>query len=348
MKLIKIIFGNSFPIKVLTLLTLTISTAYAVPSVPPGMPNGGCWADPMNNLSISLDASLFSSNLAGATATVPFITQPNHYPGWCYSTVGARSASYFAVDKGINVPGKYSGYNKLTEDVDFRIGIVFAANGVDGEYSPPFSDYNFGSLKGPTGWGVTKLEDAFVGNNGKVYFKLRRKLIGGAFHIPAGLELASLYRYVYAGDRPTIPIYRLITQQAIIPVPVECSINEGKTMDINFGLIDSSVLTTSALSSPYQDNRQLKYKCNTTLSQNIKVNLIAESASFGDAIRTSNPRIGVVMLYNNKPVKPNDGFQTTLYNGSGSDYVKFAVVGNGSKPAAGDFNGSAVLIIGQL
>lgn len=339
-------FGNKFPIKVLTLLMLVCSTAYAVPSRPQGMPDGGCWADPMNNLLITINSSLFSSNKEGASATVTFITQPNFYPGWCYSEMGAKSASFFAADRAINEPGKFWSYYKLTDDVDFRIGINFS--GTSGEFSPPFSDRNFGAVMGPTGNGVTKLDEAYVGNNGNIYFKLRRTLIGGAFAIPGGIEMASLYRYTYAGGRSTIPIYRLITQQTIIPVPVECSINEGKTMDIDFGLIDSSMLTVSALSSRYQDNRQLQYKCNTTLSQNIKVNLVAESAPFGNAIKTSNPDIGIVMLYNNQPVKPNEGFQTVLVNGLGSDNVSFAVVGNGSKPAAGDFNGSAVLIIGQL
>ncbi|MBM7345418.1 fimbrial protein [Pantoea coffeiphila] len=344
MKIIKDISANRLPIKVLAFVMLASSTAYAVPSRPAGMPDGGCWADPMNNLMIALSASSFSTNQEGETATISYTTQPEEYPGWCYSESGATSATYFASDIGINTPGKFPGYNKLTDDVDFRITIDFS--GV--EISSPFVDKGITALIGPTGDGVTMLQRATKGNRGKIDFKLRRTLIGGAFFVPGGMELANLYRYVYYGSRSTIPVYRLITQQTIIPVPVECSINEGKTIDIDFGLIESSMLTTSALSSRYQDDRQLQYKCNTTLTQNIQVNLVADSAPFGNAIKTSNPDIGIVMLYNNQPVTPNNGFQTMLVNGMGSDNVSFAVVGSGKKPAPGDFNGSAVLIIGQL
>lgn len=349
MNRLKRIVGKKRLIKALGMLVLmqTSLTAHAVPSLPAGMPNGGCWADPMNNLIIKLGASVFTSNQEGAEAIIGFNTQPVNYRGWCYSTSGQKWASVFTSELGLYMPGKFSGYYALSDDVDVRIGInVF---GTGDERFPPFSDLELSfATAGPDGNGITPLSAAVVGNNGKVYFKLRRTLIGGAFYVPGGVELARLYRYVYKGSQPNIPIYRLITAQTIIPVPAECRINEGKAIDVNFGLIESSVLTTSAQSSPYKESRQLQYKCNSTLSQNIKINLVAEPASFGNAIKTTNPDIGVVMLYNNIPVNPYQSFQTRLDNGMGSDNVSFAVIGNGRKPATGAFTGSAVLIISPL
>lgn len=349
MNRLKRIVGKNRLIKILTLLMLvqTSATVCAAPGRPAGMPDGGCWADPMNNLIIKLGSSMFTSNQEGAEAVVGFATDPVNYPGWCYSESGQKSASVFSTELGMSFPGKYSGYYKLTDDVDFRIGINFFLTA--DERFPPFRDEQINSAgAGPLGNGVNPLSAASVGNNGKVYFKLRRTLIGGAFFIPGGMELARLYRYVFKGAQPSIPIYRLITAQTIIPIPAECRINEGKAIDVDFGLIESSALTTTVQSSPYKENRQLQYKCNSSLSQNIKINLVGEPAPFGDAIKTSNPDIGVVMLYNDMAVKPYQSFQSRLDNGMGSDNVSFAVIGNGRKPATGAFTGSAVLIISPL
>lgn len=346
MNIIKSSSNNRFSGKLFTLLMLASSTVCAVPSRPAGMPNGGCWADPMNDFSVVLTLDSFSSNKEGERAGSSFVTMPEYYPGWCYSESGANSASWFTGTLGINTPGKTAGYYKLSDDVDFHISVWFQGTGT---ISPPFYDKDFGATMGPTGNGVTALQLAAVGNRGSIDFKLRRTLIGGAFFIPGGTELFRLYRYVIPGyNRPTIPVYRLITQQVVVPVPVECRINNGKTIDVNFKLIQSSALTTSALSSSYQEKRQLDYKCNTGLTQDINVTLVADSAPFGEAIKTSNPDIGVVMLYNDRAVKPDNSFRTKIVNGAGSDNVTFAVIGSGNKPAAGNFTGSAVLIISSL
>lgn len=300
--------GDKIAVKIFMFLMLVSSTVYAVPSLPPGMPNGACWADPMNDLEISLGASSFSSNQQGATATVSFMTQPDIYAGWCYSLVGSLVADHYSAATGVTTLGASAGYYKLSEDVDFKIAINLW--GID--VTVPFWDSVHTSNAGPGGIGVSALQNASIGNNGRVYFKLRRALIGGAFFIPSGIELGRLYRYVYTGQYPTIPIYRLITRLTIVPIPVECRINQGKTIDIDFGLIESRRLTTSALSSLYQEQRSLQYKCNTTLNQDIQVILVADSTSFSDAIKTSNPDIGIVMLYKDQVVKPVNGFKTHL------------------------------------
>ncbi|MEI2606929.1 fimbrial protein [Erwinia aphidicola] len=156
-----------------------------------------------------------------------------------------------------------------------------------------------------------------------------------------------MYRYVYF-PAPQ-PIYRLYSEQFVVPVPVECRINNGTLIDVPFGNVDSSLLTDSASTSPYHVERALSYKCNTSLSQDIKVMLAADPAGFSDAVKTSNRDIGVVMLYKNQPVPPNGSYATTLVNGTGSDAVSFSVVkSSGTTPATGPFSGSATLIISNL
>lgn len=338
---------ETLPVKTFSFLMLVSSAVYAVPDRPPGMPGGGCWADPMNNLIVVLSSSSFYSNQEGTVATMNFMTQPSTYPGWCYSEdADFKAARYFGLESGLVIPGKTEKYYQMSDDVDVRVGVNFS----DGyaEAYPPMWDRYYPATAGATRPGVSELVGARVGNSGSVTFKLRRTLIGGAFFVPGGLELARMYRYVYAGKHPTIPLYRLITQQTLIPVPVVCGINGGKTIDIDFGLIDSDRLTQSALSSPYHEQQHLQYKCNTSLTQDMRVDLVAEPAAFSDAIKTTNPDVGVVMLYNNVPVKPYGSFKTKVVNGMGSDDVSFAIVGNGKKPATGDFTGSAVLIIASL
>ncbi|MCP2231014.1 MULTISPECIES: fimbrial protein [Erwinia] len=156
-----------------------------------------------------------------------------------------------------------------------------------------------------------------------------------------------MYRYIYF-PAPE-PIYRLYTEEFVVPVPVECRINNGTLINVPFGNVDSSLLTSSASTSPYHVERALSYKCNTSLSQDIKVVLAAAPAGFSDAVKTSNKDIGVVMLYKNQPVPPNGSYTTTLVNGTGSDAVSFNVVKRGgTSPATGPFTGSGTLIVSSL
>ncbi|QUG73942.1 fimbrial protein [Erwinia sp. E602] len=327
-------------------MALSANAAEAVPARPPGMPDGGCWADPMNILSITLGTASFTSNQPGSTGSVAFHTIPENYPGWCYSEHGENGAHYFKSEVSSPPSNLSSEYYRLNEDIDYNIKIdLYNTKNI----SSPFTDiYDSSAKAGPGANGVTALGRALVGNAGTVNFRLRRTILGGALFFPGGIELANLYRYVYKGSPATIPIYRLVTQQTVIPVPVECRINGGQTILVPFGNIDSSLVSTSAAGSVYRAERALTYKCNTTLTQDIKVSLAAEPAGFSDAIKTSNPDIGVVMQYQNLTVTPNDGFKTRLVNGQGSDSVTFAVVGSGKTPATGPFTGSATLIITNL
>ena len=80
----------------LLLSWLLFMPSFAAVTLPPGMPDGGCWAEPMNDLSVSLSSASFTSNTMGSVATVSFNTSPAHYPGWYYSLRGKQQASIFS------------------------------------------------------------------------------------------------------------------------------------------------------------------------------------------------------------------------------------------------------------
>ena len=150
---------------ILAALLLFAPAASAVPELPPGMPDGGCWADPMNNLSITLSSASFSSNAAGATATVAFRTLPEEYPGWCYSLSGLQSASYFST--AINAPKStnFANFYILSDDVDYQISLNSFTDII------PFINVE-GSLAnaGPIYNGISRLTGGTKGNSGKIYF----------------------------------------------------------------------------------------------------------------------------------------------------------------------------------
>lgn len=326
-------------------LLLAAAAACAKPVLPPGMPDGGCWADPMNKLKIKVGTATFSANTEGSTGEVWFQTTPLYYQGWCYSQrSGTRSASYFTSEVKNPQSEKQSGYFKLSDDIDYRLKFD------DFSTAAPFEKhYNAEANSGPRDIAITPLNAAQVGNAGTITFRLRRTIIGGAFSYPGGIELANLYRYVIPSMQSTVPMMELITEQTVVPIPVECRINNGQTISVAFGNVDSTLVTASPASSPYRADRALTYKCNTALTQDINVSLAAEPAGFGDAIKTSNPDLGVVMQYHSQTVKPNGAFKTRLIDGQGSDNVSFALVGSGAKkPVTGPFSGSATLIITNL
>ncbi len=311
------------------------------------MPDGGCWADPMNKLKVKVGTATFSANTEGSTGKVWFQTTQSYYPGWCYSqSSGPDLAEYFSSKVKNPQSEKQSGYFKLSDDIDYRLTFD------DFTTAAPFEKYYVQRSIAPVLATVIlpRLDNcAEVGNGGTITFRLRRTIIGGAFSYPGGIELANLYRYVFPSMPSTVPMMELITEQTLVPIPVECRINNGQTISVAFGNVDSTLVTASPASSPYKADRSLTYKCNTALTQDINVSLAAEPAGFGDAIKTSNPDLGVVMQYHSQTVKPNGAFKTRLIDGQGSDNVSFALVGSGAKkPVTGPFSGSATLIITNL
>ncbi|MEN5017269.1 fimbrial protein [Erwinia sp. Eh17-17] len=329
----------------LVVLTLTIMASSVFQAQ--GYVDGACWADPMNNLVIKPSLSLFPSNKAGATGKINFSTNPAIYSGLCYSlTPGIRSAPFFRSDVNL-MPSSEKNWFILNNEVEYQINISFP------NYSPtsPFKNlYLSSATAGANGVGISQIVNAWYGNSGFITFRLRRDVIGGGFIIPGGVELANLFRYASANKWANTPIYRLITETAIMPIPVVCGINGGRLITVQFDTIDAALVTTRPETTPYKKNIALNYSCNTTVTQDIKINLISDKATFSaDAIKTTNADIGVVMQHNGVTVPPMGSFASRLVNNVGNDNVTFSVI---TRPTGvkqtGPFTGNAVLLITSL
>lgn len=317
------------------------------PTLPPGTPDGTCWSDPLYDISIKLSASQFMSTKAGTVASVPFKTG-NGYSMWCFGWGSATSASYFTSTVSAPPSNLNPGWLTLTDQIDFKVIPDLSSE----KKSAPFTDiYIPYATVGPAGGGVISVTPASVGEEGNIEFKLRKDIIGGAIYIPGGIILSDLYRYAYKGKRSLTPIVRLRTSNTLIPVPTVCEINKGNAITVAFGNIDSRRLSTSADAADPSDTiqRTLSYSCNTGMTMNVNIRIMADAAGFASAIATSNPNIGVVMTYNDRTVSPGSTFPTQINNGAGSDNIRFSVVKkNGEKPTAGAFTGTAILLIESL
>lgn len=335
------------PRSVVVLLQLAFASAvWAEPTLPPGMPDGGCWSAPENVISVDIYSDRVISNSQGYSMFFSPKTSPDSYSIWCYSSSGKKSAMIYKSEILQPASDMDTGKARLTDDLDYSVKIF-----IDGSIGAivPFNDYlpGKGDSDGPAVKGISELLARKVSQL-TVNVKFRRTIIGGAVIIPGGLPMFNLYRYVYKGQPSPVPILRFVTKLSTYPVKIECAINGGQIISVPFGTIDSSLLTRDAATSLFRTSRGLSYRCNSKLSQDIKVNLAAEPAGFADAIQTSNPDIGVIMLHKDQKVKPGDGFRSRLEEGSSTDDVTFAVVGNGKKPATGPFTGSATLVISSL
>lgn len=328
---------------------------YAVPTVPGGMPNGGCWGDPVTQLHIKMELShQFNDTSAGSEGYISFTANPSTYGGYCYSETvdwpsGYReAASFYKVDMGdfIGSPSDINpGYFKLSEDVDIQIQTTM---GGGAPFEIPFANkYINKATDGPSGPGVTSIPDSSIGSSGGIYLKLRHDVIGGGLVLPSGSIIAQFYKYVTVNQIPDIPVFRLITDGGIIPMPDDCEINAGNDMVYNLGdRLDSSVISTDG--SRYQMPVDFDMKCKNNITQAVNINLIADSASFNSkAIHTTNDDIGVVMIHDGNIVAPGESFPSMLNNGSGHDSFVLAPVKNAASSSikTGLFNASAILLI---
>lgn len=118
-----------------------------------------------------------------------------------------------------------------------------------------------------------------------------------------------------------------------------CDINNNQIIEIDFGQINPSGISTVGASSRYQINKDLIYHCDdNNLTMPIKMYFTAEPAGFSNnamLVRTGSaygsgsvmPGMGVEMYHENKVVSPlNGNFISEIKNGYGQDTVTFTVV----------------------
>ncbi|MBH1929656.1 fimbrial protein [Serratia rubidaea] len=334
--------------RLLALLTCMLCTlpAYAEP-------DNTCWGDPVNIAVVDIAAAPFSSNKKGAEAKMYYEAKPREFPGICNRSTFINTMVHY-VDMGPKlIPSTLNpGYFKLSDDVDI---LISSDDGVDFPALP--KDHLMGVVIPPLGQNVRKTGFGAAGR-GYIDVILRRDVIGGAIVIPSDIELYSAYRVMntppYYPPRPSRPLVQGRTKSGggVIAIPSECSINQGNTIEVNFGTIQTSLIPDKGVDSGkgYVKDVALHFSCNTSLTQDIQVKLVADTAGFSaNLIRSDNNALGFILKHDNKLVKPHSSFRSRVEGGVGNETITISPVRNkNAKLNGGAFNASATLVILSL
>ncbi|WP_442801238.1 fimbrial protein [Serratia rubidaea] len=315
-------------------------------------PDNTCWGDPVNIALVDIAAADFSSNKKGARTTMTYQTNPAIFSGVCNRS-RFFTFMYHYVDMGPTlVPSSLNpGYFKLTDDVDIRMssGVpehffpLTAADGLGGDAVPPY------------GQEVRTKPTFEVAGKGNIYLILRRDIIGGAIAVPSDVELFSAYRVMASAPyppRPSRPMVQARTKGGgqVIPITPECSINQGNVIEANFHTLQTSQVVSRSDGERYSKDIALRFSCNSSLTQDIKVQLVADSAGFSsDLIRSDNSALGFALKHHGQLVKPMTSFPARLEAGTGNATVTLTPVKDPDVAlTAGAFNASATLVITSL
>lgn len=312
-----------------------------------------CWpTSGNNNFNVTLTNGVFSSSKAGATAKFNYSGVPLDYSVTCWIdyevhpiTGLAPAIDWYFQSKTNFPPSEFGGgFYKLNEDIDVKMSTssLFL-------HQIPNETGAWGGRHDTVPVGIQSFYSQFAGRrwDNTVTLRLRRDQLGGMVIIPANIELFRAYQVPWSnsvfGDTPVMSVS---TTGQFIPVPLVCTINNGTAIEVDFGDLDNTQISSDG--SRYVKTVPLQYRCNTAVTQDIDINLIATPAAFSsDFIATTLPDdIGVAVRYNGQIVKPNQQFATTLLNGVGQDELQVApVIRDVTKAITGSFTASATLVM---
>ncbi|VTP64672.1 Uncharacterised protein [Serratia rubidaea] len=66
----------------------------------------------------------------------------------------------------------------------------------------------------------------------------------------------------------------------MIAITPECSINQGNVIEANFHTLQTDQVVSRSDGERYSKDIALRFSCNSSLTQDIKVQLVADSAGF--------------------------------------------------------------------
>ena len=307
-----------------------------------------------NGFRVTLTKGNFTSSKAGSTAIFNYTGVPSYYLN-CWSNYAPGTNPYVLsfYQSRIDLPPSDfgNGFYKVNEDFDVKITITG-----DGGHVVPTTQSKPGGVvsdgDGEVKRRYTKLvRFASDSTSSNITLRLRRDQLGGVLRIPPMVKLFRGYRLVSSGKgTPSVindtPIMSMSTAGQLIQVPVVCTINYGAAIEVDFGDIDNTKLSSDG--SRYVKTIPLQYRCNTAVTQDVDINLIAAPAAFSsDFIATTLPNdVGVMVSRNGQVVKPNQKFSTTLLDGFGQDELQVAPVARDlTKSITGSFTASATLIM---
>ncbi|AYM89618.1 hypothetical protein D9980_02965 [Serratia sp. 3ACOL1] len=308
-----------------------------------------CW-DPggNNDFNVKLNDGAFYSSKAGATAKFNFAVPLDYIvscwidkdPSWGYT----RIEWYNQTKTNLPLSEFGGGFYKLNEDVDIKM-YTFSLN----IHDIPSKTGIFDGINDLVPPGIHSFYVRFTSrtDTNTMTLRLRRDQLGGTLIIPANVKLFRAFRSAWSqtvfNDTPFMSVS---TAGQFIPIPLVCTINNGTAIEVDFGDLDNTQISSDG--SRYVKTIPLQYRCNSAVTQDIDINLIAVPAAFSsELIATTLPEdIGVMVRYNGQVVKPNQKFHTTLLNGIGQDELQAApVIRDVTKAVTGSFTASATLIM---
>lgn len=328
MSLIRLVFFFSF--------TLFFSKGiYAQPDLT-------CWGNPVSDIQRKLSEIKINGNTRGATGS-GFYDFDTPYPVFCTNASSDEKRIPYYI-KGISelpVSNINPGYFILSDDLDIMVKV----KGYSIYHKVPFDVEAETIIHFPGGSFPDEL--AFL-THGNIELKLRRDVIGGAVVIPFGKKLVS--NYLTANPRreyATLPLFNLISELQIIPVPIICNINDGIEINVEFNRIAIETLSESVTSIVHSKDIPLLVRCNVTLNQQVNLRLVAGTPSFSnELIATNYPDLGIAVKHKGQLLKPMGTSAVRLINGMASEVITvFPVKKKGQPLSGGEFNASATLLI---
>ncbi|MCX7207063.1 MAG: fimbrial protein [Proteobacteria bacterium] len=306
-----------------------------------------------------LASDIFKSNTVG-TEVLPRWGLPGQYQTvFCSNTKGEKpGAMHLRSTMGGLTPGINAGYYKLTDDIDVRVVYGLIPGFTPAGNTAPFSLVNTGGATIETGTYANKSMGLSLPTyGGSLYYKLRRNVTGGSIRIPAGIVISSVF-LAYADTEGAVfsaqPYLKLQTEATTLTFPSKCKINAGADLNINFGSINSDLITTSAsVSARNYKAYNLGFDCTGTVvdASNLTVRLTATSSTLSNTLIASTidtkitADLGIAMMFANKVVNPGASFQVSSTGGRGTIPVGFVPVKRSGKNVSGNFTATATLTI---
>ncbi len=312
-----------------------------------------CWTSIGNNeFNVTLTNGNFSGSKAGSIAKFNYSGVPLYYDVACWLDYevgwgGSLISPFFYDQSKMNLPPSEfgNGFYKLSEDIDVK---VYVGEGAMFPHQVPSEKGILGGNHPGVAPGIYLFSSYFGGSaKSTITLRLRRDQLGGIVKIPAGVKLFRAFRSVWSTTVfNDTPIMSMSTAGQFIQVPIVCTINNSAAIEVDFGDLDNTQISSDG--SRYVKIIPLQYRCNTAVTQDIDINLIAAPSAFSsDFIATTLAEdVGVMVRYNGQVVKPNQKFSTTLLNGIGQDELQVApVVKDVTQAVTGSFTASATLIM---
>jgi hypothetical protein len=145
------------------------------------------------------------------------------------------------------------------------------------------------------------------------------------------------------------------TAPPLTPVePVTCSLNSDQGLTVAFNELDRSTIGASPASKTSGNiEKTIPVTCSgeSAFTVKTKFTFTPISVSNNQVVATSNPNLGVAIIYNGKVVSPTDVFDETYQTGTTNVGIEFQVIHDSSVAtkdiATGDFSASAVMVMTQ-